>query len=445
MADFNSLVAAMPFHAAVAQALDIPGMLGRGIDAATQASVPPQITPPKSGATMATMRDERLQENLSRPKTVARAASTRGSQPGAAPNMPGMMDSSTLMNPAVQAILSQYGQSPESIQHTVQNASPDLFITNPAAHANHPVLSGMVERALEGLAFTHGGNTVGESLSNIAQGMLTAQQARAEKYNNQLMMPFAQAQQVANLQGTSLHQQYEDAEAKRANAQAEMYNQMPEYRQGLLDIRNRQADDKVSNQRAMNHLKLQLMPEFSQLTPEHAQQFSADLQKAGGDIGNLTDEQMEQYRQVGHSDGLAAQTQSKLKVKGAPSGATGGRGRAGATDQNAFKIASTEYANAGKALAAFDKETAMLGKTPGPEAQEDGSTLLRGSTKWLQARAAKRQQVQQQADAAKQRYESFAKPGSGMTNKGNGGVRPAPVGYRDPASGLTKQADGTWK
>lgn len=444
MADFNSLVAAMPIHAAVAQALDIPGLLGRGMEAAPQAAVPAQITPPKSGATMGTMRDERLQENLSRPRTVARAMSTRGSQPGAAPNMPGMMDPSTLMNPAVQAVLSQYGQSPESVQRTVQNASPDLFITNPAAHANHPVLSGMVERALEGLAFTHGGNTVGESMSNVAQGMLTAQQARAEKYNNQLMMPFAQAQQVANLRGTGLHQQYEDAEAKRADAQAEMYNQMPAYRQGLLDLRTQQESDKASYQAGMNQLKLRLDPRFSAMSPEHNTAFRSDIQEAGG-LGKLSDEDIEKWAQIGAADKQAAETAARLKVKGAPSGATGGRGRGGATDQNGFKIASTEYANAGKALAAFDKETAMLGKTPGPEPQEDGSTLLRGSTKWLQARAAKRQQIQQQADAAKQRYESFAKPGSGMTNKGNGGARPAPVGYRDPASGLTKQADGTWK
>ena len=111
----NPLVTSIGAH------LGLSGLLGNDTEAATQAAVPAQITPPKSGATMATMRNERLQENLSRPKAVARAASTRGSQPGAAPNMPGMMDSSTLMNPAVQAILSQYGQSPESIQRTVRS------------------------------------------------------------------------------------------------------------------------------------------------------------------------------------------------------------------------------------------------------------------------------------------------------------------------------------
>ena len=83
----NPLVASIGAH------LGLSGLLGSGTEAATQAAVPAQITPPKSGATMATMRDERLQENLSRPKTVARAASTRGSQPGVAPNMPGVMDS----------------------------------------------------------------------------------------------------------------------------------------------------------------------------------------------------------------------------------------------------------------------------------------------------------------------------------------------------------------
>ncbi len=406
----NPLVAALGAH------LGLSGLLGGGTEAATQAAVPAQITPPKSGATMTTMRDERLQESLSRPKTVARAASTRGSQPGVAPNMPGMMDSSTLMNPAVQAVLGQYGQSPESIQRAVQNASPDLFITNPAAQANHPVLSGMVERALEGLAFTHGGYTVGESLSNIAQGMLTAHQARAEKYNNQLMMPFAQASQVANLQGTNLHQQYEDAEAKRANAQAAMYNQMPEYRQGLLDLRTQQESDKSSYQAGMNHLKLQLDPRFSAMSPEHSTAFQSAIQGAGG-LGKLSDEDIENWAQIGVADKQAAETAAKLKVKGAPSGATGGRGRGGAVDQNGFKIAATEYSNAGKALAAFDKETSTLGKTPGAEPQADGPSLLRGSTKWLQKRLEQRKQLESEANTARQRYESFAKPGSGMSQQ----------------------------
>ena len=438
----NPLVASIGAH------LGLGGLLGNGTEAATQAAVPAQITPPKSGATMATMRDERLQENLSRPKTVARAASTRGSQPGVAPNMPGMMDSSTLMNPAVQAILSQYGQSPESVQRTVQNASPDLFITNPAAHANHPVLSGMVERALEGLAFTHGGNTVGESLSNIAQGMLTARQARAEKYNNQLMMPFAQAQQVANLQGTSLHQQYEDAEAKRANAQAEMYNQMPAYRQGLLDLRTQQESDKSSYQAGMNHLKLQLDPRFSAMSPEHSTAFQSAIQGAGG-LGKLSDEDIEKWAQIGAADKQAAETAARLKVKGAPSGATGGRGRGGTASGKTPEAA--EYSAAGKDLGAFDKRYPFLfdsQATAVPDPDAKGSVIMRGGTRWNEL-LAKRAEKDARGQKAKTAYESqqrgMAIPGSEMTNQSTGGARPAPVGYRDPASGQTKQADGTWK
>ena len=210
--EMNSIVASMPGFAAVAQGLNMQGLLGMD---STVSAAAPQITPPKSGASMATMRDERLQENLSRPKAVAQTASTRGFSPGAVPNMPGIMSPDVLMHPAVQQLLGQYGVTPEQLQGTVQSASPDLFITNPAAHANHPVLSGMVERALEGLAFTHGSRTVGEGLSNVAQGMLEAQQARAEKYNNQLMMPFAQASQVAQLQNIQTHQQFEDASARQ--------------------------------------------------------------------------------------------------------------------------------------------------------------------------------------------------------------------------------------
>ena len=443
MADFNSLVAAMPFHAAVAQALDIPGMLGRGIDAAPQAAVPAQITPPKSGAMMTTMRNERLQESLSRPKTAARATSTRGSQPGAAPDMPGVMSPDVLMHPAVQQLLSHYGITPEELQATAAHASPDLFITNQGFHANHPRLAGALEGAMEGLAFTRGGSTVGESISNVAQGMLTAKQARAEKYNNQLMMPFAQAQQVANLQGTSLHQQYEDAEANRANALAEMYNQMPAYHQGLLDLRTQQESDKANYQAGMNHLKLQLDPRFSAMSPEHSTAFQSAIQEAGG-LGKLSDEDIEKWAQIGLTDKQAAETAAKLKIKGAPSGATGSRGRVDHTGDKADLSESQRLeSQAVKDLQAFDTN---IGK--GTLRGDDGKILIAGS----QAAQARRQQLEENLRQARQgtqgvvqRMRGLRVPGSGMTNQGKGGARPAPVGYQDPASGLTKQADGTWK
>ena len=399
----NPLVASIGVH------LGLGGLLGNGPEAAIQAAVPAQITPPKSGATMATMRDERLQESLSRSKAVARAVSTGGSQPGGGANQPGFMSAEVLQHPVVQALLGQMGQSPESIRHAIQNASPDLFITDPAAHANHPVLSGMVERALEGLAFTHGGNTVGESLSNIAQGMLTAQQARAEKYNNQLMMPFVQAQQVANLQGTDLHQKYEDAEAKRANAQAEMYNQMPEYRQGLLDLRTQQESDKASYQAGMNHLKLQLDPRFSAMSSEHSTAFQSAIQEAGG-LGKLSDADIEKWAQIGVTDKQAAETAAKLKVKGAPSGATSGK-----TPEAA------QYSAAGRDLAAFDKRYPFLfdsQATVVPDPDAKNNIIMRGGTRWNEL-LTKRAEKDARGQKAKATYESqqrgMAVPGSGMT------------------------------
>ena len=434
----NPLVASIGAH------LGLGELLGSGTEAATQAAVPAQITPPKSGATMATMRDERLQENLSRPKTVARAASTRGSQPGAAPNMPGVMDPDVLRQAA--PLLAGYGITPEHIEAVIRGANPDLFITNQGFHANHPRLAGALEGALKGLAFTHGGSTVGESIGNVAQGMLASKQAGIEKYNNQLMMPFAQAQQVANLQGTSLHQQYEDAEAKRANAQAEMYNQMPAYRQGLLDLRTQQESDKSSYQAGMNHLKLQLDPRFSAMSPEHSTAFQSAIQEAGG-LGKLSDEDIEKWAQIGVADKQAAETAAKLKVKGAPSGATGGRGRGGAVDHTGDKADLSESqrleSQAARDLQAFDTNISK-----GTLRGDDGKILIAGS----QAAQARRQQLEEILRQARQgtqgviqRVRGLRVPGSGMTNQGKGGARPAPVGYRDPASGLTKQADGTWK
>ena len=171
---------------------------------------------------------------------------TRGSTPGGGGsnvgmNMPGVMSSDVLMHPAVQQLLGQYGISPDSIQHTVDTASPNMFITNPAAYEKHPVLAGMIERGLEGAAFTKGSSTWGEGISNVAQGMLNANAARADKYNNQLMMPFEQAKQVADLQNVSVEQNLKRAQTQYDQQHAAYWDQLPDI------LKQREADKKDFN------------------------------------------------------------------------------------------------------------------------------------------------------------------------------------------------------
>jgi hypothetical protein len=160
------------------------------VSAVTQQLVNPPVGPksevPKPA--VAPNRVESTRESMQVRERYPQAkpiAGTRGLGPGVGGigmNLPGVMSPETLMHPETQALLSQYGVSPEQATEAAQTANPNLFIQNPQAFQKHPVLAGLVERGLEGAAFTQGSRTWGEGISNVAQGLLNAQGARADKY-----------------------------------------------------------------------------------------------------------------------------------------------------------------------------------------------------------------------------------------------------------------------
>jgi hypothetical protein len=111
---------------------------------------------------------------------------------GTNPTTPGTMDPGTLQSPQVQQMLGMYGvQAPDT------PPDPNLFVHNPSAH---PVLGGLLERGLEGLAYAHPGQNFLQSLIGGVRGMQEANAARSAQVNAQVMAPLQQAQAVQQLQ-----------------------------------------------------------------------------------------------------------------------------------------------------------------------------------------------------------------------------------------------------
>jgi hypothetical protein len=109
-------------------------------------------------------------------------------------------------------------------QHGVtapDNLDSNLFIHDPQAFANHPLVSGLLERGLEGAAFIRPGSTPSEAINNIAQGMLQIQQARNAHAQAQAMQPFQQVAALQALQQGDAKTQQEQALAAQENAKAQ--------------------------------------------------------------------------------------------------------------------------------------------------------------------------------------------------------------------------------
>lgn len=403
---------------------------GGPVASVVAAAIPP-VTPMKPP--MQPGRTEEIRNSMDvRQRYNNRAPGTaRGLGPGAV-GMPGVMSPETLMNPQVQQLLAQYGVSPEQARGAAENASPNMFITNPAAYQKHPVLAGMIERGLEGAAFTQGSHTWGEGISNVAKGLMDANAARTEKYNSMLMMPFQQAQQVANLKGVSIQQQYEQAQHDRDEALVKHYGDMDATREELNAIKSRQQD--LADENARFHQNVGLIAEV-QKTP-----LSADEQKkiddattaAGGDPYKVDPKvYLDVYSSASqrkiNADHDAALQRAKVVASGHVAGSGDADARAELTRQHedAAKDVSVVQAQ----INGFDK--AMQDSQGGTYQDADsGTTYTQGSPDAIKYRASL---VARLNDAKKRRdtISSMKTPGAGMTNSAPQVV----AGHFDPATG----------
>lgn len=265
-----------PIVSAVGSALGLDPLMAAGGGGVTTPPPAPVMKPGRSNA----QTPREFRHSAPAPK-----AGGRGLQPGVGGgmNLPGVMSPEVLMHPAVQKLLGQYGVSPEQAASAATNASPNLFVTNPAAFDKHPIMANLLERGLEGAAFTHGGATPGESISNVAQGLLTAQQARSDKYNNQLMMPFAQASQVAGLQTTADDQRYKQAQAARDQALVEHYGNMDDTKQLLAESQAERNHLWGKMQNLTQNLHLNQMMQKTPFNAEEQGEYQKMVQAAGGD------------------------------------------------------------------------------------------------------------------------------------------------------------------
>lgn len=116
-------------------------------------------------------------------------------------------------------ILAPYGES----THEYQNA----FLPN----NSHPMLSNLFERALYGMAMTPGGQTAGESMSNIARGIIGVPRAMREAREEQMFHPLQEAGQIQNLVGMQAQARLHAAQTTSAMAQAQKEQAQAQYYQ----------------------------------------------------------------------------------------------------------------------------------------------------------------------------------------------------------------------
>lgn len=408
------------------------GPSGAGAAGPSATPPPPNISPVKpeipASRVSSTRESMAVRERYPQPRA---AATTRGLQlgPNAGMNLPGVMSPDVLMHPAVQQLLGQYGLTPESLHDTVANASPNMFITNQSAYDKHPVLAGMLERGLEGAAFTHGSNTIGEGISNVAQGVLNAQAARADKYNNQLMMPFAQAKEVQDLQAGSMKNKLEEAQARYDQAHADYWDTMG-------DLRGTIEQDRVAHQQATEKLQAQ-QHALGYLSAHKDVPLNSDeqelLDKLSDENKGLENVPFNQLQGI-YNTAIARRQQEVQKGKERVANIMGGfhaRTSANASNDKSKGLANTDaktiYEHNVASSQKFQSELGTYGVAAGP----DGKLVYAQTPEAEKAATEWQKQVDDSKAAMQAIPDSMMVPGTGVTPS----ATPAP---QLPGTGIPK-------
>jgi hypothetical protein len=257
----------------------------------------------------------------------------RGLQPGAngagyeaIPQMTGTASPEEYNDPQVQALLQHFGQSGQ-----MPNVDPRLFVHGAFAQ-NHPHIADAIDGALSGAAFTQGSSTWGEGISNVARGMLESNQAHAASVNNQLAMPFHQAQLVGQLQEMKQQEDLRQAQTQEAGQRGNYYDQMGDYKSAQeadhLETANKMADihQQIVDLQKQKQVDSETSPQgiYSKAI---AQGYAELLAKHGGDATKIPSKDLK-FLADNYMSGLStAKSAGARSVKATVGGGTPGNGK----------------------------------------------------------------------------------------------------------------------
>jgi hypothetical protein len=365
-----------PVVSSLAGAIGLGGLTNQG--SPLVASAAPKIAPKAS----APNQPEYKQARFFDPRSPQGA---RGSAPSGMPTEPGAMSPDVQNNPTVMDLLQHFGVHPQ------QEIDPHLFIHNAQAWANHPVMSGVLEGLLSGAANTKGSDTLGEGISNVAQGLAATHDQQIQHINAQLQMPYQQAMTVASLQDQAGKQSLQEAQQKEAVSRAHYYDDVLDARQqqtqttvqGRTDVANVKANQ--ARDVAEAHMKAAGMKPQSASAAQWQGLFKGNLASAtkNRDLTQEPETPEEIYAATQKSlEDLQGPGSAKTRSAVATKGATPGSSAAAMLNANKTPDAQTkaDYTEANRAVEDWTKmkpsqKYAVLGKAPTPD--EDKAELNR--------------------------------------------------------------------
>lgn len=180
---------------------------------------------------MAPMREMRMMEMMNRPQSNGRATPRPLTHAPLSGDYGGADLSGFTYDPMLRQQAENYGVHPLD----PSQVHPNAFLNSPFFN-RHPGLSSRLEGGIMGAAMTHGGATIGDNISSVAQSIMGVPGARHAMWEQQFAQPF-QAQQTLE----TLHGQQQQNDLRQA--QIDNYKDMADHRGDQDEIARLRADN----------------------------------------------------------------------------------------------------------------------------------------------------------------------------------------------------------
>lgn len=101
----------------------------------------------------------------------------------------------------------------------------NVLLPNTGFFGNHPMLSRALEAGLFGAAASHGGETVGQSIQGVTEGLIGGQRIREGLYRQQFARPFEAAGMLEGIRDRAQERELRAAQIKRFDNEADIQQQ----------------------------------------------------------------------------------------------------------------------------------------------------------------------------------------------------------------------------
>lgn len=279
---------------------------------------------------------------------------------------------------AANVFLQQYGMQ----EPTDSQVNPYLFFGNSGYLGQHPGLARGIDAGLSGLAFTAPSRTIGEGMSNVAQGIMNARNAHIQNIVGQYQRPVQMAEQLQGLQAAQTKIGLEQAQTGYYSDKAAATRPVIDSWSGISYTFDPASGKWVKEAPAPGQITHGTAQEYTADQRRAAQENAANIRSQGQAPGKTLAERIaydQQADEVGRGGTPWTPGQHATRVQSIASQLAGAAANAGKVGSNLGNLSTGGMSETDKLSFETDRSEAQRKKLP-PPSTDYGKRIMEDMT-----------------------------------------------------------------